>query len=53
METLESEKTTLTLKLSDPTISNEEIMKSGNRLAEVVSKLEQISDRWLELSEYI
>jgi ATP-binding cassette subfamily F protein uup len=53
MEYLESEKTTLTVKLSDPTISNEEIMKSGNRLSEVVSKLEEISDRWLELSEYI
>ena len=53
MESLESEKNTLTIKLSDPTISNEDIMKCGNRLAEVVSKLEQISDRWLELSEYI
>jgi hypothetical protein len=53
MESLESEKNTLTVKLSDPTISNEDIMKSGNRLAEVVSRLEEITDRWLELSEYI
>jgi ATP-binding cassette subfamily F protein uup len=53
MESLESEKNTLTIKLSDPTISNEDIMKSGNRLAEVVSRLEEITDRWLELSEYI
>jgi len=27
-------------------------MNAGNRLAEVVQKLEEITDRWLELSEY-
>jgi ATP-binding cassette subfamily F protein uup len=53
MEQLETEKEILTQKLSDPSISNEEIMKSGNRLSEVVAKLELITDRWLELSEYI
>ncbi len=52
MESLESEKETLTTKLSDSTISNEDIMNAGNRLAEVVQKLEEITDRWLELSEY-
>lgn len=52
MEILESEKETLTAKLSDSSISNEDIMNAGNRLAEVVGKLEEISDRWLELSEY-
>ena len=43
----------LTQKLSDPSISNEEIMKSGNRLSEVVINLEAVTDRWLELSEYV
>ena len=52
MDSLESEKETLTTKLSDSTISNEDIMNAGNRLAEVVQKLEEITDRWLELSEY-
>lgn len=52
MESLESEKETLTAKLSDASISNEDIMNAGNRLAEVVQKLEEITDRWLELSEY-
>ena len=52
MESLETEKETLTAKLSDPSISNEDIMNAGNRLAEVVQKLEEITDRWLELSEY-
>ncbi len=53
MDSLESEKEILTAKLSDPSISNEDIMNAGNRLAEVVGKLEEISDRWLELSEYV
>jgi ATP-binding cassette subfamily F protein uup len=53
MGSLETEKETLTAKLSDPSISNEDIMNAGNRLAEVVQKLEEITDRWLELSEYV
>jgi len=53
MENLEAEKEVLTQKLSDPSISNEDIMRSGNRLSEVVTKLEEITDRWLELSEYV
>ena len=53
MEILESEKDTLTAKLSDSSISNEDIMNAGNRLSEVVQKLEEVTDRWLELSEYI
>jgi ATP-binding cassette subfamily F protein uup len=53
MESLESEKDTLTAKLSDSSISNEDIMNAGNRLSEVVQKLEEVTDRWLELSEYI
>ena len=52
MESLEEEKETLTAKLSDPSISNEEIMSAGNRLSEVVSKLDTVTDRWLELSEF-
>jgi len=53
MDTLEKEKEILTLKLSDESISNEEIMNAGNRLAIVVHELETKSDRWLELSEYL
>lgn len=53
MEKLEEEKESLTQKLSDASISNDEIMKSGNRLSEVVLKLEEVTDRWLELSEYV
>ena len=53
MDALEKEKETLTLKLSDASITNEGIMAAGNRLAEVVQALESKSDRWLELSEFI
>jgi ATP-binding cassette subfamily F protein uup len=53
MERLEEEKIDLTKQLSDATASNEQIMKNGNRLAEVVSDLENKTDRWLELSEFV
>jgi ATP-binding cassette subfamily F protein uup len=53
MERLEEEKIDLTNQLSDASASNEQIMKNGNRLAEVVTDLENKTDRWLELSEFI
>lgn len=53
MDSLEKEKEILTLKLSDASISNEELMKAGNRLTEVMKNLESKSDRWLELSEFM
>ena len=52
MDMLEQEKESLTQKLSDAGITNEEIMTAGNRLSEVVQALESKSDRWLELSEF-
>jgi ATP-binding cassette subfamily F protein uup len=52
MEKLESEKDRLTAKLSDSSLSGEELMVAGQQLTSVVSELERITDRWLELSEY-
>ena len=52
MEVFEAEKDRLTEQLSDGSLSGEELMKSGQRLSEVVSELEKITDRWLELSEF-
>lgn len=52
LEKLEEEKAELTEKLSDASLSGDELMKAGERLAEVVSELETKTDRWLELSEY-
>jgi len=53
IEQLESEKERLTNELSDGTRNNQQIMELGNQLAKVVSDLEQKSDRWLELAEFI
>lgn len=52
LEKLESEKAQLTEKLSDPSLSNKELIDAGNRLGDVIKELEQKSDRWLELSEF-
>ena len=52
MSALEIEKASLSEKLSDPSLSNEELMKAGERLSVVVSELEAKMDRWLELSEF-
>ena len=52
MEKHESEKERLTAKLSDSSLSGEELMVAGQQLTSVVSELERITDRWLELSEY-
>ena len=53
MEELELEKEQLTEQLSDSTLSGQAIMETGQRLSEVVTALDQATDRWLELSEYI
>ena len=51
MDALETEKASLSEKLSDPSLSNEELMKAGERLSIVVIDLETKTDRWLELSD--
>jgi ATP-binding cassette subfamily F protein uup len=53
LEELETEKQTLTENLSNATLSNDDIVFTGLRLADVVKLLEQKTDRWLELSELI
>jgi ABC transport system ATP-binding/permease protein len=52
LEKLENEKAVLTEKLSDPSLSNKELIDAGNRLTEVISELETKTERWLELSEF-
>jgi ATP-binding cassette subfamily F protein uup len=53
LEQLEQEKSHLTNRLSNTEISNDEIVSTGLRLSDVVSSLEQKTDRWLELSEFL
>jgi ATP-binding cassette subfamily F protein uup len=53
MELLEQEKQRLTDEMSQDTLSNEDLMRIGNRLSAIVSELEILSDRWLELAEFV
>ena len=53
IERLEEKKEKLTRELSDASKSNQQIMELGNELAKVVVELEQKSDRWLELAEFV
>lgn len=51
LEDLELKKNTLTEQLSNAS-SNEDLMKLGNELGQVVEDLETKGNRWLELSEF-
>lgn len=53
IDVLESEKALLTDKLADISLSSEELMQAGQRLAEIVQSLEEKTDRWLELSDFV
>lgn len=53
IEKLELKKEELTLILSDGSSSNEAIMKAGEELGKVVAELDEKTNRWLELSEFI
>jgi ATP-binding cassette subfamily F protein uup len=53
IDKLEKEKERLTQELSDGSKTNQQIMDLGNQLANVVADLEQKSDRWLELAEFV
>jgi ATP-binding cassette subfamily F protein uup len=50
---LEIKKENLTFILSDGTKSNQEIMEAGNELSAIVQKIDEKTERWLELSEFI
>jgi ATP-binding cassette subfamily F protein uup len=53
LEKLEDEKGLLTQKLSNPSLASEELMEAGEMLGKVVAELDEKTDRWLELSEYV
>lgn len=52
LEKLEAEKLKLTEILSDPNAESEALIEAGQRLSEIVSAIEDKTDRWLELSEF-
>ncbi len=51
LELLESKKEQLTNKLSSGELSNDDLMKVGDELTQIVEKIESQTDRWLVLSE--
>lgn len=53
IDKLELKKEELTLILSDGSSSNEDIMKAGEELGKVVSELDEKTNRWLELADFI
>jgi ABC transport system ATP-binding/permease protein len=51
IEELEKEKSLLETEISSGTLNHEELLDKSNRLTEVITEIDQKSDRWLELSE--
>ena len=51
--TLETERTTITEKMTDPNLNYDMIQQLSNRLIFITKALEEKELRWLELSEYI
>ena len=50
---LETTKEALTLTLSSGTLSNEELMKNGEALGKVVEEIDALTERWIELAEFL
>lgn len=52
LESLENEKKSLEDQLGNGNLSSEELVKHANRIAEIITLIDQKTDRWLELSEF-
>ena len=50
---LEKTKDELTLALSSGKLSNEELMKDGTSLGKIVEEIDALTERWIELAEFI
>lgn len=50
LDSLEKEKSSLETALSSGTLSPEELTESSVRIGEVISEIDRLSDRWLELT---
>jgi ABC transport system ATP-binding/permease protein len=50
---LEKTKEELTLTLSSGELSNEDLMKNGTALGKVVEEIDALTERWIELAEFI
>jgi ATP-binding cassette subfamily F protein uup len=50
---LEKTKEELTLTLSSGELSNEDLMKNGTALGKVVEEIDALTERWIELAEFV
>ena len=50
---LEKTKDELTLTLSSGELSNDDLMKNGTALGKVVEEIDALTERWIELAEFI
>ena len=50
---LEKTKDELTLTLSSGELTNEDLMKNGTALGKVVEEIDSLTERWIELAEFI
>lgn len=53
LEQLEIQKEELTVQLSDTSLDNQQLMEAGEKLSKVVQEIEEKTDRWLELAEFV
>ena len=53
IEQLEKEKKILEEEVSSGTLNSEDLVEKSNRIGEILKLLEEKSDRWLELSEFV
>jgi ATP-binding cassette subfamily F protein uup len=53
LEKLEAEKEKITEELSQGTKSNQEIYELGIKLGKIIEEIEQKTERWMELAEFI
>ena len=53
LEKLELDKATILAKISSEGISNQDVYEFGVKLGEIVSEIEEKTNRWIELSEYV
>jgi hypothetical protein len=52
LEKLEHDKATILAKISSEGVSNQDVYELGVKLGEIVSKIEEKTNRWIELSEF-
>jgi ATP-binding cassette subfamily F protein uup len=53
LEKLEAEKEAQTAILSDSNSTNQDIMNAGTKLGEIVAQIEEKTERWMELAEFV